>query len=175
MSLEFSRRSFMKLTALTAVAVAGSSLLSGCETKDTENIIRTSAGELTVLQVTAAMGTLDSDKKTYTAPSLAGTTIEYPMSITNERDNPISIYPSNFKVTVMTSDRKTVVAKYTAVKGITISNDLADANLKNGKTSEGTVTVTLDTELESGQYIVLSYFPDLQYNEYSLNWYLVRA
>ena len=31
MSLEISRRSFMKFTALTAVAVAGSSLLSGCD------------------------------------------------------------------------------------------------------------------------------------------------
>ena len=31
MTGEFSRRSFLKYTALTAVAVAGSSLLSGCE------------------------------------------------------------------------------------------------------------------------------------------------
>ena len=30
MTWEFSRRSFLKYTALTAVAVAGSSLLSGC-------------------------------------------------------------------------------------------------------------------------------------------------
>ena len=35
MSLEISRRSFMKLTALTAVAVAGSSLLSGCDSSST--------------------------------------------------------------------------------------------------------------------------------------------
>ena len=31
MSMEFSRRSFLKYSALTAVAVAGSGLLSGCE------------------------------------------------------------------------------------------------------------------------------------------------
>lgn len=34
MTVEFSRRSFLKYTALTAVAVAGSSLLSGCEYGD---------------------------------------------------------------------------------------------------------------------------------------------
>ena len=175
MSLELSRRSFMKLSALTAVAVAGSSLLSGCDTIDSENIMRTSPGELTILNVTGTMGKLNDDKKTYAVPSLSGTTIEFPFKITNGRAHPVAVYPTNFKVTVLASDMKTVVAKYTAVNGITISNSMAEANLKTKNSVEGTVAVKLDAELVSGQYIVLSYFPDLAYNEYSENWYLRKA
>ena len=58
MSFAFSRRSFLKYTAVAAVAVAGASLFTGCkvDTSDSYNALRTTPGELTVLQVTAAMG-----------------------------------------------------------------------------------------------------------------------
>ena len=40
MSLAFSRRSFLKYSAVAAVAVAGASLFSGCESQtDTKNLL----------------------------------------------------------------------------------------------------------------------------------------
>ncbi|MEI3278604.1 MAG: twin-arginine translocation signal domain-containing protein [Faecalibacterium sp.] len=41
MSLAFSRRSFLKYSAVAAVAVAGASLFSGCESQgDSYNLLR---------------------------------------------------------------------------------------------------------------------------------------
>ena len=54
MSLAFSRRSFLKYSAVAAVAVAGASLFSGCESQgDSYNLLQEGAGSMTILQVTA--------------------------------------------------------------------------------------------------------------------------
>ena len=49
MSFAFSRRSFLKYTAVAAVAVAGASLFTGCkvDTSDSYNALRTTPGEFT--------------------------------------------------------------------------------------------------------------------------------
>ena len=169
MSFEFSRRNFMKYTAVAAVALAGASLFTGCKNSgDSYNLLKEGAGELTVLQVTAAMGKYDDKSKKYTAPDITGTTtaIEFPMKITNNRTNPIYVTPNNFKVVVTSSDGKTV-KKYS----VTIEDALKDTNLKKGSSVYGKVTVQ-DVTLKAGDVVVLTYCPDLQYNEYSLNWKL---
>ena len=143
MSFEFSRRNFMKYTAVAAVALAGASLFTGCKNSG------------------------DSYKsKKYTAPDITGTTIKFPMKITNNRTNPIYVTPNNFKVVVTSSDGKTV-KKYS----VTIEDALKDTNLKKGSSVYGKVTVQ-DVTLKAGDVVVLTYCPDLQYNEYSLNWKL---
>lgn len=170
MSFEFSRRNFMKYTAVAAVALAGASLFTGCKNSgDSYNLLKEGAGELTVLQVTAAMGKYDDKSKKYTAPDITGTTttIEFPMKITNNRTNPIYVTPNNFKVVVTSSDGKTV-KKYS----VTIDDDLKDTNLKKGSSVSGYVTIAQDVALKVGDVVVLTYCPDLQYNEYSLNWKL---
>lgn len=168
MSFEFSRRNFMKYTAVAAVALAGASLFTGCKNSgDSYNLLKEGAGELTVLQVTAAMGKYDDKSKKYTAPDITGTTIEFPMKITNNRTNPIYVTPNNFKVVVTSSDGKTV-KKYS----VTIDDDLKDTNLKKGSSVSGKVTTVQDVALKEGDVVVLTYCPDLQYNEYSLNWKL---
>ncbi len=54
MSLAFSRRSFLKYSAVAAVAVAGASLFSGCESQsDSNNLLQEGAGSMTILQITA--------------------------------------------------------------------------------------------------------------------------
>lgn len=167
MSFEFSRRNFMKYTAVAAVALAGASLFTGCKNSgDSYNLLKEGAGELTVLQVTAAMGNYDDKSKKYTAPDITGTTIKFPMKITNNRTNPIYVTPDNFKVVVTSSDGKTV-KKYS----VTIEDALKDTNLKKGSSVYGKVTVQ-DVTLKAGDVVVLTYCPDLQYNEYSLNWKL---
>lgn len=170
MSFEFSRRNFMKYTAVAAVALAGASLFTGCKNSgDSYNLLKEGAGELTVLQVTAAMGNYDDKSKKYTAPDITGTTttIEFPMKITNNRTNPIYVTPNNFKVVVTSSDGKTV-KKYS----VTIDDDLKDTNLKKGSSVSGNVKTAQGVALKAGDVVVLTYCPDLQYNEYSLNWKL---
>lgn len=170
MSFEFSRRNFMKYTAVAAVALAGASLFTGCKNSgDSYNLLKEGAGELTVLQVTAAMGKYDDKSKKYTAPDITGTTttIEFPMKITNNRTNPIYVTPNNFKVVVTSSDGKTV-KKYS----VTIEDALKDTNLKKGSSVYGKVTTVEKVALKAGDVVVLTYCPDLQYNEYSLNWKL---
>lgn len=172
MSFAFSRRSFLKYTAVAAVAVAGASLFTGCkiDTSDSYNALRTTPGELTVLQVTAAMGTYVEASKSYTAPDVTGKTIAFPFKITNGRANPIYVTPNNFKATVLDAEGK-VIAKYTASNGcLSLEPSLCDTNLKKDASVSGNVNLTLDAALEPGQSIVLTYCPDLQYNEYSLNW-----
>lgn len=167
MSFEFSRRNFMKYTAVAAVALAGASLFTGCKNSgDSYNLLKEGAGELTVLQVTAAMGKYDDKSKKYTAPDITGTTIKFPMKITNNRTNPIYVTPDNFKVVVTSSDGKTV-KKYS----VTIEDALKDTNLKKGSSVSGKVTAQ-GVDLKEGDVVVLTYCPDLQYNEYSLNWKL---
>lgn len=170
MSFEFSRRNFMKYTAVAAVALAGASLFTGCKNSgDSYNLLKEGAGELTVLQVTAAMGNYDDKSKKYTAPDITGTTttIEFPMKITNNRTNPIYVTPDNFKVVVTSSDGKTV-KKYS----VTIEDALKDTNLKKGSSVSGNVKTAQPVALKAGDVVVLTYCPDLQYNEYSLNWKL---
>ena len=176
MSFAFSRRSFLKYTAVAAVAVAGASLFTGCkiDTSDSYNALRTTPGELTVLQVTAAMGTYVEASKSYTAPDVTGTTIAFPFKITNGRANPIYVNPNNFKATVLNA-KDEVIAKYTAINGLSLEPTLCDTNLKKDASVSGKVTLTLSTALEPGQSVVLTYCPDLQYNEYSLNWKTTRA
>lgn len=173
MSFAFSRRSFLKYTAVAAVAVAGASLFTGCkvDTSDSYNALRTTPGELTVLQVTAAMGTYVEASKSYTAPKVTTgtTTIAFPFKITNGRANPIYVNPNNFKATVLNA-KDEVIAKYTASNGLTLDASLCDTNLKKDASVSGNVNLTLGAALEAGQSIVLTYCPDLQYNEYSLNW-----
>lgn len=173
MSFAFSRRSFLKYTAVAAVAVAGASLFTGCkiDTSDSYNALRTTPGELTVLQVTAAMGTYDEASKSYTAPVVTGKTIVFPFKITNGRANPIYVNPNNFKATVLDAEGKVIAKyKYTASHGLTLDASLCDTNLKKDASVSGNVNLKLDAALEPGQSIVLTYCPDLQYNEYSLNW-----
>ena len=177
MSFAFSRRSFLKYTAVAAVAVAGASLFTGCkiDTSDSYNALRTTPGELTVLQVTAAMGTYVEASKSYTGPDdVKGTTIVFPFKITNGRANPIYVNPNNFKATVLDAEGKVILAKYTASNGLILDARLCDTNLKKDASVSGNVKVTLDAALEPGQSIVLTYCPDLQYNEYSLNWKTTR-
>lgn len=177
MSFAFSRRSFLKYTAVAAVAVAGASLFTGCkiDTSDSYNALRTTPGELTVLQVTAAMGTYVEASKSYTAPDVTRTTIAFPFKITNGRANPIYVTPNNFKATVLDAEGKVIAKyKYTASHGLTLDASLCDTNLKKDASVSGNVNLTLSAALEPGQSVVLTYCPDLQYNEYSLNWKTTR-
>lgn len=165
MSLAFSRRSFLKYSAVAAVAVAGAGLFSGCDQTDTKNLYCEGAGSITVLQINAVLGTYDDNAKKYKDIDLSGTTIDFPFQVTVGRTNNLGIDPYNFKVTV-TSGK--TVTKY-SYPNVTLKG-LSDPNLENSATASGTVSVTLPSALKDGDKLVLTYVPDKTYAEYSMNW-----
>ena len=55
MSYTFSRRDFLKYSALTAVAVAGAGLLTGCEIQDPNNPVIKKLGYGTTLGTTGGL------------------------------------------------------------------------------------------------------------------------
>lgn len=174
MSLAFSRRSFLKYSAVAAVAVAGASLFSGCDQTDTKNLYCDGAGSITVLQINAVLGTYDNDAKKYKDIDLTSASISFPFQITVGRTNNLPIQPSNFKAIVYGKDGKQK-AKYVGGTSsqLLIDASLLDTNLANSVTNSG--KITLNASLDEGEKLVFTYCPDLQYAEYSMNWVLARA
>ena len=139
MSLAFSRRSFLKYSAVAAVAVAGASLFSGCDQTDTKNLYCDGAGSITVLQINAVLGTYDDNAKKYKDIDLTGNSITFPFQITVGRTNNLPIQPSNFKAIVYGKDGKQK-AKYVGGTSneLKIDASLLDTNLANSAINKGT-------------------------------------
>ena len=109
MSTVFSRRSFLKYTAVAAVAVAGTSLLGGCSGSGAETAIQTTyPSENKVLYV----------KSTLTQAKLEGTNATFTLKIANGRPNPIQV------------DYKSFGLKFYDAKGQLIYNSYADGKIK---------------------------------------------
>lgn len=174
MSLAFSRRSFLKYSAVAAVAVAGAGLFSGCDQTDTKNLYCDGAGSITVLQINAVLGTYDDNAKKYKDIDLTKNPISFPFQITVGRTNNLSIQSSSFKAIVYGKDGKQK-AKYVggASNELKIDASLLDTNLANSAINKG--TITLNASLAEGEKLVFTYCPDLRYAEYSMNWVLARA
>lgn len=174
MSLAFSRRSFLKYSAVAAVAVAGASLFSGCDQTDTKNLYCDGAGSITVLQINAVLGTYDNDAKKYKDIDLTGNTVTLPFTVTNGRVNALSVNVQNFKAIVYDANGKQK-AKYNYMGGLRVDKELIDTNLKNGSSVKGNLIVNMSDPLAEGEKLVLTYTPDTGYEEYSMNWVLARA
>lgn len=174
MSLAFSRRSFLKYSAVAAVAVAGAGLFSGCDQTDTKNLYCDGAGSITVLQINAVLGTYDDNAKKYKDIDLTGNSITLPFTVTNGRVNALSVNVQNFKAIVYGTDGKQK-AKYNYMGGLRVDKNLIDTNLKNGSSVDGNLIVSLSDSLAEGEKLVLTYTPDTGYEEYSMNWVLARA
>jgi len=55
---------------------------------------------------------------------------------------------------------------------VSLDGQLSDPNLKKGASASGIIKVSGLSGLEEEGTVLLTYCPDLQYNEYSLNWKL---
>ena len=55
---------------------------------------------------------------------------------------------------------------------VSLDGQLSDPNLKKDASASGTIKVSDLSGLEEEGTVLLTYCPDLQYNEYSLNWKL---
>ena len=93
MSYTFSRRDFLKYSAMTAVAVAGAGLLTGCEIQDPNNPVIKKLGYGTTLGTTG--GLLKS-------VDLDGTAGVFTFTVKNNSDAPLPMTPNDiFTVKVL--------------------------------------------------------------------------
>lgn len=172
MARAFSRRSFLKYTAVAAVAVAGSSLLTGCEHGD--NPVQTEIGTTnTVLKV---QSTLES--VTYEGND----TLAFRLKIYNGRPNPIDVYPENF--VIKSGSYYAYLNGNIALEYLPQSNADEDAvytegpRVKNKETTTVIIRALNVPNLKAGDTITMQYFPDVQgdegdsYPEYSASWML---
>lgn len=97
MSYTFSRRDFLKYSALTAVAVAGAGLLTGCEVQDPNNPVIKKLGYGTTLGTTG--GLLKS-------VNTEGTDGVFTFTVKNSSDAPLRMTPPIELFTVEVLDAK---------------------------------------------------------------------
>ena len=99
MSYTFSRRDFLKYSAMTAVAVAGAGLLTGCEIQDPNNPVIKKLGYGTTLGTTG--GLLES-------VDTEGTDGVFTFTVKNNSDAPLRMTPNkSFVVKVLDATGKT--------------------------------------------------------------------
>lgn len=99
MSYTFSRRDFLKYSAMTAVAVAGVGLLTGCEIQDPNNPVIKKLGYGTTLGTTGGLlKSVDTE----------GTTGVFTFTVKNNSDAPLRMTPNDiFTVKVLDATGKT--------------------------------------------------------------------
>ena len=155
MTGEFSRRSFLKYTALTAVAVAGGSLLTGCS--GYAPVQHAPGTSNTVLKVVSTL-----DRVEYKEDD--NTTL-FRLVVTNGRNNALEVTKANFAV------KAEGYLAYQNDKLQVIYPDSLSHQVKQGETFTYYVKAKGLNALTDGP-VTLTYYPDLQYSEFSANWEL---
>lgn len=172
MSTVFSRRSFLKYTAVTAVAVAGTSLLGGCSGSGAETAIQTTyPSDNVVLKVKSTLETLEYD------PTDGHAT--FTIHIVNGRKNPIVVSPNRFAVKAYDKNNNCIANIFAGSTQGSLNAVLAsgDTNpISRGKECTYTVIASglpvmkaEDTECPVASLRII-YTPDTEYNEYTANW-----
>ena len=168
MSLTFSRRSFLKYTAVAAVAVAGSSLLTGCGEDEYQKTGK--IGSTLKLMGTFRMYD-DANAPTYTPASPATTpatgTFKCKLSIKCTTDKvPLCVTKGNFELTVNSTGKSKDDVDYLD-NAITVKRQGAGSS--GGKfdltTDDGAqdfdITVA-DVILKDGDKVEFKYWPRIQ-------------
>lgn len=155
MTGEFSRRSFLKYTALTAVAVAGSSLLTGCS--GYAPVQTTVPSSNTVLKVVSTL-----DRVEYKEDD--NTTL-FRLVVTNGRNNALEVTKANFAV------KAEGYLAYQNDKLQVIYPDSLSHQVKQGETFTYYVKAKGLNPWENGP-VTFTFYPDLEYSEFSANWEL---
>ena len=163
MTGEFSRRSFLKYTALTAVAVAGSSLLSGC---GSYSAMQYHVGTTnTVIKVVTKLEQVEYDA--------ANTTTIFKLTVTNGPDSilPLNALQVNAENFAVTADR------YLAAAGQNLrvtSPDAVNQQVKEGETRTFYVHAEGLKALEKEE-VTLTFYPRPQkYSGFNANWVLSK-
>ncbi|MHA3676467.1 twin-arginine translocation signal domain-containing protein [Faecalibacterium sp. PGM34] len=164
MSYTFSRRAFLKYSAATAVAVAGASLLGGCEYQDPKNpVCKTLPGALTSdLQVRAGLRSM----------KIEGDVCTLEVDIESARANPIPLDPYRFSVAV--KDVKGEPVYFSGNNGgVRILDDKGPLIYQKKP-----ITIHLAAanfpKLQDGDTVVFKYIPIRENAEYSMTWEITK-
>lgn len=155
MTGEFSRRSFLKYTALTAVAVAGSSLLTGCS--GYAPVQHAPGTSNTVLKVVSTLEQVTYDKETNTT--------SFRLVVKNGRKNALEVTKANFAVKA-----DGYLADQNNKLEVT-SPDALSYQVKQGETVTYHVMAKGLNARTDGP-VTLTFYPDLEYSEFNANWEL---
>ena len=165
MSYTFSRRAFLKYSAATAVAVAGASLLGGCEYQDPKNpVCKTLPGAITSdLQVIAGLKTM----------KIAGGTCTMEVDIESARANPIPLDPYRFSVAVKDVEDEQPVYFSDNYGGVRIL-DAKDPLIQQKKPITIHLAAANFPELKDGQIVLFKYIPIRENPEFSMTWEITK-
>ena len=164
MSYTFSRRAFLKYSAATAVAVAGASLLGGCEFQDSKNpVCKELPGAIASdLQVIAGLHTMKIENGTCTLE----------MDIESARTNPIPLDPYRFSLAVKDAEgnQRYLSMNNGGVQVLDAENSLIE--------QKKPITIHLKASnfptLQDGDTVVFQYIPIRENSEYSMNWEITK-
>ena len=164
MSYTFSRRAFLKYSAATAVAVAGASLLGGCEYQDPKNPVSKELPSAITsdLQVIAGLRSM----------KIEGGVCTLEVDIESARANPIPLESWRFSVAVKDAEDNPVY--FSGNKGGVRILDAENSLIQQKKP----VTIHLAADhfptLEEGQTVVFKYIPIRENSEYSMTWEITK-
>ena len=164
MSYTFSRRAFRKYSAATAVAVAGASLLGGCEYQDPKNPVskKLPSAITSDLQVMAGLKTM----------KIAGGTCTMEVDIESARANPIPLEPYRFSVAVKDVEGNPVY--FSGNNGGVRILDAKGPLIYQKKP----ITIHLAADhfptLEEGQTVVFKFMPIRENSEFSMTWEITK-
>lgn len=164
MSYTFSRRAFLKYSAATAVAVAGASLLGGCEYQDPQNpVCKTLPGAITSdLQVIAGLRSMKIENGTCTLE----------VDIESARANPIRLTTDWFSIAVKDSEDN---QRYFSLKngGVQIL-DAENSRIEQKKPVTLHLAASNFPELQDGDTVLFQCIPIRENSEYSMNWEITK-
>ena len=164
MSYTFSRRAFLKYSAATAVAVAGASLLGGCEYQDPNNPVSKAlpSAITSELQVIGGLRGLKIENGTCTME----------VDIESGRANPIPLDPYRFSLAIKDAEGKQVY--FSGNNGGVRILDAKDPLIQQKKP----ITIHLAADhfptLEEGQTVVFKFMPIRENSEYSMTWEITK-
>lgn len=159
MSLEFNRRSFLKYSAAAAVAVAGSSLLTGCGEDEYQK-----TGKIgSTLKLMGAFK-LESASLATSAGSTKNLVCNFNLKCTSKYG--LNIVPSNFQVEVTSkaTEKVTTYHAFNASSSSTVTLSNNDNYLEKDESLDTTLTVT-NISVADGDTIKVKFWPRPQASE----------
>lgn len=164
MSYTFSRRTFLKYSAATAVAVVGAGLLGGCEYQDPKNpVCKTLPGAITSdLQVIAGLRSMKIENGTCTLE----------VDIESARANPIPLDPYRFSLAVKDAEDKPIY--FSDNNGYVQILDAENSLIEKKKPITIHLAAANFPELKDGDTVVFKYIPIRENSEYSMNWEITK-
>ena len=164
MSYTFSRRAFLKYSAVTAVAVVGAGLLNGCEYQDPKNpVCKTLPGALTSdLQVRAGLRSM----------KIEGDVCTLEVDIESARANPIPLDPYRFSLAVKDAEDKPIY--FSDNKGYVQILDAENSLIEKKKPITLHLAAANFPELRDGDTVLFQYIPIRENPEYSMTWEITK-